>query len=125
MWQGFVLPKIDPAIAVDLDAGAVGLLARFVRSCADANMALPKGDFHNLKSVAEAMWKQHMASKNFNGCDSAKGNPVLVVTDEYVRLFICSEPNSNTFMLKPVVEALEKEKKGLGWFIWHATGCVK
>ncbi|MEJ8838150.1 PRTRC system protein F [Ramlibacter sp. AN1133] len=93
-------------------------LARFANAAERAGVALPAGDFPDIEQVLAAQWNQFLAGRYPEGVfDGLAGEPVIGVDDDSLQVVIHAQSRLNAYQLKPVVEALEAEATGLGWFV--------
>lgn len=119
----FSLPALDQTIPVVCGGHArQQLLARFAEASALAGVALPSGtNFHSIEQVVTAQWSQYL-ERRFAGVPmlALAGCPSIQASDDAISFVINSEERLNVHRLKPVIEQLESEKEGLGWFV-HAA----
>lgn len=126
---GFYIPMIDEAVPARFckDLQRSQALARFAKAAECAGVPLPTGSFLNIEEVVAAQWTQFLATNYPPGIfDGLAGAPALGVSDERLEIVINSESRLNAFRLKPVVETLEDEARGLGWFlesVLSSAGC--
>lgn len=127
--SSFALPRLDRSIPTRLEGAgdARSWLARLALAAEQEGFALPGGE---AKNVAEILQQQLSDYGNRHMPDvgkHAKLSPVLVyegLSDyadaQYLSLILGAQSNLNTYRLQPVVEELEKVRKGLGWFVHDA-----
>ena len=114
------LPAIDPAVPAVLanTCQRDRWLARFARAAARCGVALPAGEFRTIEQVVAAQWNAFLASQFAPGTvDAMAGTPVIDVDDSALRIVVHAHSRLNAYQLKPVVEALEADTPGLGWFV--------
>lgn len=116
----FVLPEIAsdvPFILGDRHLSEM-LLAKFSLAAERAGMQYPGGKYTNLQDVIAKQlqgWIDQNVSKD--ALELLAGNPSVEVSNTGLKFFMISASALQTFRLKPVVEALEAVKPGLGWFV--------
>jgi PRTRC genetic system protein F len=114
------IPAIAADVPVRLDPSAARsrILARFCRASAAAGVPLPSGEFRGIEEVLRAQWLQQlqrcMAPQCFAG---APATPAFQVDDQSLQVVIGACADLTVYRLKPVVEALEASRPGLGWFV--------
>jgi PRTRC genetic system protein F len=116
----FSLPALGHAVplrfAQDLQRGRA--LAGFANAAERVGVALPLGDFLDIEQVVAAQWNQFLVGRYPQAVfDGLAGEPVIGVDDESLQVVIHAQSRLNAYQLKPVVEALEAEASGLGWFV--------
>ena len=93
-------------------------LAFFVNAAECAGVPLPAGDFLDIEQVVAAQWTQFLATRYPEGVfDGLAGEPVIGIDDESLHVVIQAQSRLNAYQLKSVVEQLETQATGLGWFV--------
>ena len=119
-WPGcFLLPVLDEQVPVALGSEHLRarLLARFAKISAEEGVPLPVGaSYHAVEKVVTAQWQQYVDAA-FGDRPIVSGKPTVVVRDDCIGLRVDALSNLNVFQLKPVITALEKSRRGLGWFV--------
>lgn len=120
-WSGiFSLPRLQPEIPLVLTRSGQRalMLARFVRAAQEIGVPLPEGNFASIEQVAAAQWQSFISTScDPRIMDLLAGAPRIEVTDQHFRFWVDARSNLNVFQEKPVIEALESAKAGLGWYV--------
>ncbi len=116
----FLIPAIDPAIPPVLtkDSNRARTLAQLAKASVSVGVPLPAGEFLSIEEVVKAQWTQYLARTYpqdvFAG---VRGEPTITVTDDALSVVIGACTRLNVYQLRPVVNQLESDEPGLGWFL--------
>lgn len=115
----FALPAISQEIPARIEEASERsrLLARFALASEAQGLALPGGNFTRLEDVVAQQWSDHLHSISDRIGETLLGSPNVIVSDEHLTVLIGARSGIETFVLKPMVEALEDVLTGLGWFV--------
>lgn len=81
-------------------------------------MPLPEGGFLTIEQVLAAQWNQFLASRYPSGTfEALAATPVVEIDDAFLRIIMYAQSHLNAYQLQPVIEPLEAETTGLGWFV--------
>lgn len=114
------LPILDDAVPARLGQERLRqrTLARFAIAAARSGVQLPAGGFHAIEQVLVAQWNGFLARRDPTGsADVLAGTPVLEIDDDALRVVIHAQSRLNAYRLRPVIEQLEAQATGLGWFV--------
>lgn len=114
------LPVLDDAVPQRLGKERLRhrTLARFALAAARAGLPLPAGTFPGIEQVVAAQWNAFLARRDPAGsADALAGTPVVEIDDDTLRVVIHAQRHLNAYRLKPVIERLEAQAPGLGWFV--------
>jgi len=116
----FYIPAIDASVPARFskEFQRSQTLARFAAAAAAVGVPLPTGDFFNIEQVVQQQWAQFI-EKQFSAeaFQGVRADPVFQITDDALAVVITSNSSLSIYRLKPVVESLESQALGLGWFV--------
>lgn len=114
-----VLPDISQEVPARFEQASERsrLLARFALASEAQGLALPDGNFTVLQDVVAQQWTNYLNSISDRIGETLVGSPEIVVSDEHFSVLIGARPDLETFLLKPLIEAMEDASPGLGWFV--------
>ena len=114
------LPTLDDAVPQRLGQERLRqrALARFALAARRAGVPLPAGNFAGIEEVVAAQWNAFLARHHPPGSvDALAGTPVVEIDDGALRVVVHAQQHLNAYRLQPVIERLEAQARGLGWFV--------
>ena len=114
------LPVLDGAVPARLARERLRhrTLARFALAAACTGVPLPDGSFTGIEAVLAAQWNAFLARRDPAGsADALAGTPAVEIDDDALRIVIRAQSHLNAHRLRPVIERLEAQAPGLGWFV--------
>ena len=121
--QGFCLPGISHEIPIALNDNhkQQRLLARLASIAEKNGLYLPMGKCESITDLLARQWSGYVARQHPNAVKNQwQARPSISLTDDHLTVEIGAEGGIEIYRLKPVIEALEAEKSGLGWFVFSA-----
>ena len=116
----FVLPRISSEIPLIYggDAMAEQGLAKFSLAAEKFGFELPGGEIPKVESIVQRQlqaWMDKHIGANARACLVAR--PVIYANATEIEFFMQAQSDLELLKLKPVIEALEAEAPGLGWYV--------
>jgi PRTRC genetic system protein F len=117
----FLLPVFDSGVPVRLDntSKRERILARLALLAEQQGMPLPAGELVNVEQIVAAQFSDYARVAHPGGLNNLlRAQPNIVIRDERLAVIIEAVGQIECFVAKPVVQALEEARKGLGQFVY-------
>lgn len=116
----FVLPQISLEVPLVIGGESLAhqILAKFSLAAEKFGMALPGGDLPKVEDIVQKQlqdWLDIQIGINARKC--LNGQPHVVASMDEIEFFMRASSNLELLKLKPVIDALEAEVPGLGWYV--------
>ncbi|MFC6281188.1 PRTRC system protein F [Polaromonas aquatica] len=116
----FVLPQFSSEVPLVIGGESIAhqSLARFSLAAEKFGMELPGGEIPQLDAIVQKQlqgWLDTQIGANARSC--LRGQPLIIANSSEVEFFMRAVSNLELLKMKPVIEALEAEVPGLGWYV--------
>jgi len=116
----FVLPRVSSEVPLVIGGEAIAYqsLAKFSLAAEKVGMALPGGPFTKLETIVKDQiqgWLEKQIGPKAR--ETLRGQPSLIANSDGIEFFMNALSDLELLRLKPIVDALEANVAGLGWYV--------